>query len=118
MVLISDFMLSYWKNIHFQPETREMNFDDSETEDEASEPLKVDQVRHKLQKANIESEMAPRYRGVVIKGFQKETDMNKVLEVLKEAGLPFDYEKEDLQTVENGDLTTISIYELKPETCV
>ena len=95
-----------------------MNFDDSENEEGASEPVMVDQVRHNLQKASIESEMAARYGGVAVIGFQKKIDMNKVLDVLKEAGLPFDYAKEDLQTVEKGEYITISVRELKPQTCV
>ena len=102
-VFLSDFMFSYWKKINFQPDTREMNFDDSENEEEASEPEKVDQVRQNLQKASIDSDMAPRYGGVAVVGFQKEIDMNKVLDVLKEAGLPFNYAKEDLQIVEKSE---------------
>ena len=116
-VLLSDFMLSYWKSINFQPDTKEMNLDDTAFDEDASEPAQIDQVDQKPKKVIIDSEMMGRYGGVVIKGFRKETDIDKVVEVLKNAGLPDDYEKEDLQIKEKADFNTISI-QLKPEVCV
>ena len=117
-VSFSDFMLSYWKKIDFQPDTRDMNFEDEENEED-SVIVKVDQVRHSHQKLSLESEMAGRYGGVAIKGFRKETELSEIVNVLKEAGLPFDYEKEDLETEDSrGEFTTIKIRDLKPVDCV
>ena len=43
----------------------------------------------------------------------------EIFNVLKEAGLPFDYEKEDLETEDSrGEFTTIKIRDLKPVDCV
>ena len=65
-----------------------------------------------------DSEMISWYGGVAIKGFQKETNLSEVVEVLKEAGLPSDYAIEDLQVNDRGDFIAISIHDLKSETCV
>ena len=112
-------MVSYWRAINFQPETTEMNCVDlNEEEDESNKPETIDQVPRNPRKATLESEMANRYGGVVIKGFQKDSNPNDVIEILKEAGLPFDYQKEDLQIIEKFESTTIYIHDLKPETCV
>ena len=54
----------------------------------------------------------------LIKGFQKDSNPNDVIETLREAGLPFDYHKEDLQIIEKSEAATIYIHDLKPETCV
>ena len=62
--------------------------------------------------------MMGRYGGVVIKGFKKEILIDEIVEVLKEAGLPFDYGKEDIQTVEKAGNMTLYVNDLKPEACV
>ena len=116
-VLLSDFMLSYWKTINFQPDTKEMNLDDTAFDEDAIEPLKIDQVDDKAKKAVIGSEKMGRYGGVVIKGFRKETELEKVINILKDAGMPPDYGKEDLQIKEKAGLNTIKV-PLKSETCV
>ena len=46
-VLLSDFMLSYWKSINFQPESKEMNLDDTACDEEASEATQIDQLDQK-----------------------------------------------------------------------
>lgn len=44
--------------------------------------------------------------------------MNEVIETLKEAGLPFDYDKADLHITEKFGRITIYIHDLKSETCI
>ena len=60
-------MLSYWKTIDFQPDTEEMNLDDTASDEDASEFAKIGQVDYKPTKVIINSEMMSRYGGVVIK---------------------------------------------------
>ena len=95
-----------------------MNFEDSDNEDEANQPVTVDMVNLSSQRRTPDSEMISWYGGVAIKGFQKETELNEVVNVLKEAGLPSDYAVEDLEVNERGDFVAISIHGLKPDTCV
>ena len=45
----------------------------------------------------------------VIKGFRKETELEKVIDILKDAGMPLDYGKEDLQIKEKAGLNTIKV---------
>ena len=119
-ILLSDHMISYWKAINFNPETAEMNDVDMENEnyEEADKPKVIDQVKTNSNKVTVDSDMYNRYGGVVIKGFKKDSDLTVVVETLKEAGLPFDYEKEDLHIVDKHENITIYINDLKPETCV
>ena len=117
-VLLSDFMLSYWKTIGFQPDTEEMNLDDTASDEDASEFAKIGQVDYKPTKVIINSEMMSRYGGVVIKGFRKDADLDEVINVLKDAGLPSDFGKEDLQIKEKGGLNHNISIQLKSETCV
>ena len=88
-------MISYWKQINFNPETTDMNEVDNLENDEEM-PNTVDQVKHKPKNVVLDTEMTKRYGGVVIKGYKKESDINDVVETLKEAGLPFNYDKADL----------------------
>ena len=53
---------------------------------------------------------------IYIKGFQKETDLSVILDILKKAGLPFDSKKEDLGTSKRNGANDIWIYDLKRET--
>ena len=101
--------------IDFHPDTREMNFEES-PEVESNSPEKIDQVNQNIRK--VDSEMMRGYGGVAIKGFQKKTKLSDVIDTLKEAGLPFDYAVEDLEVADKGDYNTISVHDLKPETCV
>ena len=66
---------------------------------------------------NKGNEMLERYSGVIVKGFRKETDMSDVVDILKKAGMPSEYEKEDLEVTEKAGFNTLSI-DLKPEVCV
>ena len=112
-------MQSYWEKINFQPETNEMNFEETATnEEDITEVEKVDQVWHNSRKASISSEMAGHYSGVVVTGLRKETDLNNVADVLKGGGLPRDYAKEDFQTFKRGEFITIKVPDLKPDACV
>ena len=84
-----------------------MNFEDTATDEDTSEIEKVDQVVQNSRKASISSEMAGHYGGVAVTGLRKDTDLDNVVEVLKEAGLPTNYAKEDFQRIEKGELITI-----------
>ena len=64
-------MQSYWKMINFQPETMDMNFDDSGNEEEASELLNVDQVSHQKAQASIDSEWLPVMEVLLLKVLRK-----------------------------------------------
>ena len=116
-ILLSDFMLSYWKKINYQPDTEEMRIDDSDCNEDINEPATIDQTYKKSEKVNIDSEMLERYSGVIVKGFRKETDMSDVVEILKRAGMPSEYSKEDLEVTEKAGFNTLSI-DLKPEVCL
>ena len=112
-------MIAYWKNINFIPETTDMNdVDKDETEKEAETIQTKDQVKGIKKKASADPTMKDRYGGVVIKGFKKEVPLEDTVEVLKEAGLPFDYGKVDLQTCEKAGNMTIYVHDLKSETCM
>ena len=116
-ILLSQHMISYWKQINFNPETTDMNeVDDLENDEEV--PVTVDQVKNKPKNVVADTELTKRYGGVVIKGYKKESDMNEVIETLKEAGLPFDYDKADLHITEKFGRITIYIHDLKSETCI
>jgi hypothetical protein len=118
-VLLSEHMLSYWKTINFQPETTDMNEVDEDENEKVEEVIQTkDQVKEKHQKMTLDKNMMNRYGGVVIKGFKKEVVIEEAVEILKDAGLPFDYGKEDLQTHEKGGNITIYVHDLKPEACV
>ena len=116
-ILLSQHMIAYWKQINFNPETTDMNEVDDMENDEVV-PVTVDQVKHKPKNVVDDSDMTKRYGGVVIKGYKKETDINDVVETLKEAGLPFDYDKADLHITEKFGKLTIYIHDLKSETCI
>ena len=47
-----------------------------------------------------------------------ESEIDDVMETLKEAGLPFDYDKADLHINEKFGRLTIYIHDLKSETCI
>ena len=107
-------MLEYWKLINYQPETKEMNFEENDSEDEANQPDTID--HHSLRR--VDTEMLTWYGGVAIKGFEKDADLTEVVDILKEAGLPFNYGPGDLQVVDKGKYVTISVRDLKPESCL
>ena len=118
-VLLSEHMLTYWKTINFQPETTDMNEVDVDENEKVEEVIQTkDQVKEKQQKMTLDKDMMNRYGGVVIKGFKKEVVIEEAVEILKDAGLPFDYGREDLQTREKGGNITIYVHDLKPEACV
>ena len=112
-VLLSEHMLEYWKTINFVPDTRDMNEVDEEVDIET-----VDQEIDTFVKASMKNDLASRYSGVVIKGFKKDTQMELIIDVLKDSGLPLDYAQEDLQVMEKSTQITIHINDLNPETCV
>ena len=117
--LLSEHMISYWKQIKFTPETTNMNeVDDLETETSDENIVTVDQVKAKPDKVTIDTGLAKRYGGVVIKGFKKESKIEDIVGTLKEAGLPVDYDKADLHETEKFGKLTIYIHDLKPEACV
>ena len=70
--------------------------DDIETETNDENIVTVDQVKAKPDKITIDTGLAKRYGGVVIKWFKKESNIEDVVGTLKEAGLPLDYDKADL----------------------
>ena len=113
-------MISYWKQINFKPETTDMNeVDDVDNEEKEEDvPKTVDQVKTKPKMITLDTSMAKRYGGVVIKGYKKESEIDDVMETLKEAGLPFDYDKADLHINEKFGRLTIYIHDLKSETCI
>ena len=112
-------MISYWESINFKPETTDMNEVDLETDEKDDEKTQtVDQVKNFSKKIVLDTDMTKRYGGVVIKGFKKDSEMTDIVEILKEAGLPFDYDKEDFQIIEKYQQLTIYIHDLKPETCI
>ena len=117
-ILLSEYMLTYWTAIKFKPETTEMNEVDIDENEKAENVIETkDQVKG-IKKVSPDNTMMGRYGGVVIKGFKKETLIDEIVEVLKEAGLPFDYGKEDIQTVEKAGNLTLYVNDLKPEACV
>ena len=116
-ILLSQHMVSYWKRIHYQPETTEMNDVDNEVEDD-DKVEKVDEVKTRPIDGKSDPKMIKRYSGIVVKGFKKSSDLHDIMDTLKEAGLPFNYEKEDLQVNEKFNKLTIYIHDLQPETCV
>ena len=118
-ILLSEHMLRYWNTIGFKPETTAMNDVDVEEIVDVEESIKTkDQIKTNQQKMSPENELNSRYGGVVIKGFKKDKPIEGTIEILKEAGLPFDYEKEDIQIVEKFSQMTIYVHDLKPETCI
>ena len=115
---LSQYMLAYWQSIGFNPEPVDNN-DVDEDESEYSENIKTsDQAPKTYPKVSLDSETNNKYGGVVIKGFSKEVDLEGVLNEIKAAGLPEDFGKEDLQTVERGNSLTIYIHDLRPECCI
>ena len=117
--LLSEHMISYWKQIKFTPETTNMNeVDDLETETSDENIVTVYQVKAKPDKVTIDTGLAKRYGGVVIKGFKKESKIDDIVETLKEAGLSLDYDKADLNKTEKFGKLTIYVHDLKPEACV
>ena len=86
-VLLSEHMISYWKRVNFQPDTKEMNEVDVEPDD-GDVTKTVDEVKTKPSKVTNNTEMSKKYTGVVIKGFKKASEMDEIVEILKEAGLP------------------------------
>ena len=62
--------------IDFQPDTREMNFEEPPNDEETNSPLKIDQVNHNVKK--VDSEMMCEYGGVAITGFQKKTNLSRL----------------------------------------
>ena len=118
-ILLSEHMLTYWKSINFKPETTEMNEVDVDENDDSGETVETkDQVKKAQMKVSSDSSITSRYGGVVIKGFKTDTPIEGIVEILKEAGLPFDYDKDDLQTVEKAGNLTIYVHDLKPEACI
>ena len=119
-VLLSQHMLDYWNYINFKPETTNMNDEvDIEENDEPAEKTDtINQVKTVQQKVSLDNNLASRYGGVVVKGFKKGIPLDDIIDTLKEAGVPLDYGKEDLQTMEKFEHVTIYIHDLKPETCV
>lgn len=115
-ILLSQHMISYWKHINFKPETTEMNEVDVETDEEQAKT--VDEVRNKPPTVSNDTELSKRYSGVVIKGFKKDSKLDDIVDILKEAGLPFDYDKDDLQINDRFEKLTIYIHDLKSETCI
>ena len=115
-ILLSQHMISYWKHINFKPETTEMNEVDEEIDEEQAKT--VDEVRNKPPINSTDTELSKRYSGVVIKGFKKDSKLDEIVDTLKEAGLPFDYDKDDLQISERFEKLTIYIHDLKSETCI
>ena len=69
------------------------------------------QVKNKPKNVVADTDMTKRYGGVVIKGYKKESDMNDIVETLKEAGLPFDYDKADLHITEKFSRIPIYIHD-------
>ena len=116
-ILLSQHMATYWKQINYQPDTMEMNDVDIEEEDE-DRVSKVDEIQTEPALFSTDTNMIERYSGVVIKGVKKGSDLQDITDTLKEAGLPFSYEKEDLQVYEKHNKLTIYIHDLQPETCV
>ena len=118
-ILLSQHMITYWRQINFNPETTEMHEVDIDCDDNDEDTTKtVDQVKNKPKKVSIDPETTKRYGGVVVKGFTTESATDTVVETLKEAGLPFDYEKDDLHITERFEKLTIYVHDLKSETCI
>ena len=116
-ILLSQHMISYWQQIDFKPETTSMNEVDIEEETEAGDdvPKTIDQAPKAV---TLRPDINSNYGGVVIEGYGKDIDMEEAIETLKEAGLPFNYAKEDLHITERFEKLTIYIHDLKSEACV
>ena len=81
-VLLSDFMISYWKNIKFTPETAEMNEVDIQEPDVIpTENVVKNTSDPSKSKPKLNKEMIDKYSGVVIKGFPKDVFTNDLLKV-------------------------------------
>ena len=109
-------MIAYWNQIDFKPETTDMNEVDIETDEEIAKT--VDEVKNKPKIVQDTTELSNRYNGVVVKGFKKDSKLEEIVETLKEAGLPFDYDRDDFHIAERFEKLTIYIHDLKPETCI
>ena len=118
-ILLSEHIISYWQNINFVPEQRDMNEVDNEGGEEAVEST-INQVNQTQvePKPNMNSNMIERYGGVVIKGIKTDTDIDEFITILKEAGLPSDYSKEDMHIIDKRQQRTINIHDLQPDVCV
>jgi hypothetical protein len=118
-ILLSEHMMKYWITIGFKPETTAMNeVDVEETEDLEGKIETKDQTNQPKPSVVPDKDMISRYGGVVIKGFKKDKPIEETLDTLKEAGLPFDYSKEDIQITEKFGQLTIYVHDLKPEACM
>jgi hypothetical protein len=115
-ILLSQHMISYWNQINFKPETTDMNEVDIETDEEIAKT--VHEVKNKPNKVQTTTALSNRYNGVVVKGFMKDSKLEEIVETLKEAGLPFDYDTDDFHINERFEKLTIYIHDLKPETCI
>ena len=115
-VLLSEHMYSYWQEINFTPDNSDMNQVDEDGDEIAQEQLpQVDQIQIK---PSMDPKLVEKYGGVMIKGFKKDHNLDDIISSLKEAGLPRDYEKDDLQIVDKMYQRTIYIHDLRPKTCV
>lgn len=116
---LSDYMLKYWSDINFTPDTTEFSDEVEEAEINSGEVIVTkDQIPKESQKVSMNNELSSKYGGVVIKGLTKNASVPNILEELKKAGLPNKFSVEDLKSVERGNNISLYIYELHPKLCI
>ena len=110
-VLLSAHMEAHWAKIGFRPETEAVN----DVDDLCDLEIQVGQTKTDKSSA-LDSNLKDRYKSVIVKGFLPDYNLDEVLEVICENGLPKDFNKKSVIKNEKSGALTIS--NLVPEQCL
>ena len=117
-VLLSDHMRTHWAEINYMPNTSDMNEVDTSTDDELKKISALETKKTKVSFKEPDPDILKKCTGVVIPGVKKDSDIESLVKLLKECGLPDEYTQEDLLFKESRKSKTVYIHDLSPENSI